>query len=110
MIFDICLCLMIAALAVPVALLWKKADDQQGQIINLALKVKELEDTVNRVDESTGMSLHELGLQFETFKNLYGEAAIEEKREAAKAEKAWADGINSIMSYGARFQDRGDTK
>lgn len=110
MIFDICLCLMIAALAVPVALLWKKADDQQGQIINLALKVKELEDTVNRVDESTGMSLHELGLQFETFKNLYGDAAIEEKREAAKAEKAWADGINSIMSYGARFQDRGDTK
>lgn len=109
MIFDICLCLMICALAVPVALLWKKADNQQGQIINLALKVRELEDTVTRVDESTGTALHELGLEFETFKTLYGEAAIEEKREAAKAEKAWADGINSIMSYGARFQDRGDT-
>lgn len=78
-------------------------------IINMSMKLAEVEDLANRVDSSTGTSLHELTRKFDEFNTLYGEAAIEEMREAAKAQKTWADGLNNVMSYGARFQGRGDT-
>ena len=101
-----------------------KMDRLETKIINLALKLNETNDMIQRMDDANGIALHEIrkivkdtetklheqGLEFETFKNLYGEAAVEELRQAAKAEKAWAEGLNGIMSYGAALQGRGDKK
>ena len=78
-------------------------------ITKLALKVAELEDTIHHIDESTGVELHQLRDELRRYQQLYGEAAVEAERETARAQKAWADGINGIMSYGANFQNRSDS-
>ena len=84
---------------------FNKAEDH---IIKLAMKVAELEDTIRRVDESTGAELNRIGRELKDYQSLYGEAAVEEIRESARAQKAWADGVNSIMNYGAQFQSKGE--
>ena len=43
----------------------------------------------------------------EAFKDDYGDAAIEEMRESARREKAWADGIDNIMSFGPNVYGSG---
>lgn len=80
------------------------------QIARLAANFIELEKKIDAIDESTGADIYKLKQEFEEFKTDYGEAAIEQMRQAAKSEKAWADGVNSIMSYGARFQGGGKPK
>ena len=79
-------------------------------IRHIALSIADVRDTVNRVDSSTGSEIFQLRKEFEAFKDDYGDAAIEEMRESAKREKAWAEGLDSIMSYGAALQGRGDTR
>ena len=95
----------VLALAITLAMKLTKAEDH---IIKLAMKVAELEDTIRRVDESTGAELNRLGRELKDYQSLYGEAAVEEIRESARAQKAWADGVNSIMNYGAQFQSKGE--
>lgn len=108
MTIGILLCVAAAFLIGAVAYLYHEVDKLLHQVINVAMKTTELEDRIDNVDDSTGIAIHELGLKIETFNKLYGEAVIEEKREAARAEKAWADGVNNIMSFGAGLHERGD--
>ena len=97
----------VATLVLALTLLSKitKAEDH---IIKLAMKVAELEDAIRRVDESTGMELNRIGRELKDYQSLYGEAAVEEMRESARAQKAWADGVNSIMNFGAQYQSKGE--
>lgn len=77
------------------------------QNARLAASLIELEKKIDTIDESTGADIFKLRQEFNEFKTDYGEAAVEQLRQAAKSEKAWADGVNSIMSYGARYQGGG---
>lgn len=89
------------------ALAWKY-DRLLQRVGKVALKVSELQQYVDRVDQSTGRAIHECRKEISEFKELYGEAAVEEIRESAKAQKAWADGLNNIMSFGASLHGRGE--
>lgn len=80
------------------------------QIAKVVAELIENDKKIDAVDESTGADIYQLRTEFNMFKADYGDAAIEEMRQAAKREKAWADGISEIMSYGARYQGRGDTE
>ena len=95
----------VLVLAIMLAMKLTKAEDH---IIKLAMKVAELEDTIRRVDESTGAELNRIGRELKDYQSLYGEAAVEEMRESARAQKAWADGVNSIMNFGAQYQSKGE--
>lgn len=95
----------VLVLAITLAMKLTKAEDH---IIKLAMKVAELEDTIRRVDESTGAELNRIGRELKDYQSLYGEAAVEEIRESARAQKAWADGVNSIMNFGAQYQNKGE--
>ena len=95
----------VLVLAITLAAKLTKAEDH---IIKLAMKVAELEDAIRRVDESTGMELNRIGRELKDYQSLYGEAAVEEIRESARAQKAWADGVNSIMNFGAQYQHGGE--
>ena len=97
----------VAALVLALALL-SKITKEENHIIKLAMKVAELEDTIRRVDESTGEELNRIGRELKDYQSLYGEAAVEEMRESARAQKAWADGVNSIMNFGAQYQSKGE--
>lgn len=108
MIFEILFTVAIIAILCVVLVFVKKQKETAERLIKLAMKVAELDVTINRVDESTGTEIHNIREEIDAFNRMYGEAAIEEKRQAAKAEKAWADGLNSIMSYGASHYGRGD--
>lgn len=110
MIFDIVISFCMASAIVAIAFLLKRQDTLIGRIASLALKVNDLENYIDRVDKSLGTEMNRLGKEFAEFRELYGDAAVEELRESAKREKAWANGINAIMSYGAHFQGRGDTE
>ena len=116
MIIEIVLCALFAGLFIYVGLLTRKFSEILDRLSFLALRVKEVEDLANRVDESTGAMLHtfqgninDLHKQFEEFKTEYGDAAVEEMKESAKAQKAWSDGLNNIMSFGADLYGRGDS-
>lgn len=76
-------------------------------IRHIALSIADVRDTVNRVDSSTGSEIFQLRKEFEAFKDDYGDAAIEEMRESARREKAWADGIDNIMSFGPNVYGSG---
>lgn len=116
MIIDILLCALFVGLFIYVGLLTRKFSEILDRLSFLALSVKEAEDLANRVDESTGASLHifqgslnDLHKQFEEFKTEYGDAAVEEMKESARAQKAFADGLNDVMSFGANLYGRGDS-
>lgn len=109
MIIDILLCVLFVGLFIYVGLLTRKFSEILDRLSFLALRVKEVEDLANRVDESTGAILHNFQKEFNDFKEEYGEAAIEEMKEGAKAQKAWAEGLNNIMSFGADLHGRGDS-
>ena len=115
MIIDIALCVLFVGLFIYVGLLTRKFSEILDRLSFLGLRVKEVEYLANRVDESTGAALHtfqsdlsEFGKEFTTFREEYGDAAVEEMKETAKAQKAWADGLNNIMSFGADLHGRGD--
>lgn len=80
------------------------------QIAKVVTSLIENDRKIDAIDESTGADIFKLRQELSEFKEDFGEAAIEQMREAARSEKAWADGVNSIMSYGARFQGGGKTK
>jgi hypothetical protein len=116
MIIEIVLCALFAGLFIYVGLLTRKFSEILDRLSFLALRVKEVEDLANRVDESTGAMLHtfqgninDLHKQFEEFKTEYGDAAVEEMKESARAQKAFADGLNDVMSFGANLYGRGDS-
>jgi hypothetical protein len=116
MIIEIVLCALFAGLFIYVGLLTRKFSEILDRLSFLALSVKEAEDLANRVDESTGAMLHtfqgnlnDLHKQLDEFKTEYGDAAIEEMKESAKAQKAFADGLNNMMSFGADLYGRGDS-
>ena len=108
MIFDVLVLIGMAIMVVLIVWDAKKQDKSQDHIIKLAMKVAELEDTIRRVDESTGAELNRIGRELKDYQSLYGEAAVEEIRESARAQKAWADGVNSIMNFGAQYQSKGE--
>ena len=81
-----------------------------AHIARLASEFVKLDTKVDTIDKNTGTDVFRLRKEFEEFKRDYGDAAIEEMRQNAKREKAWAEGIDSIMSYGARYQERGDSR
>lgn len=110
MIIDISMFLILGVLTGVVAYLSKRLAKAEKQIINLALRVTDIGDLANKVDRSTGTALYELKKEFKEFKADYGDAAIEEMKESAKAQKAFADGLGSIMNYGANLYGRGDAK
>lgn len=116
MIIEIVLCALFAGLFIYVGLLTRKFSEILDRLSFLALRVKEVEDLANRVDESTGAMLHtfqgninDLHKQFKEFKTEYGDAAVEEMKESARAQKAFADGLNDVMSFGANLYGRGDS-
>ena len=82
-----------------------KAFDQIARVVTALI---ENDKKIDAINESTGADVFLLRKEFEEFKVDYGEAAVEQMRQAARSEKAWADGVNSIMSYGARLQERGN--
>ena len=108
MIFEIAVVLLCVLLMSGVAVLTRKYDKLIRRVGKVAMKVADLEMTVNRVDESTGAEIHRLREEFLLFRQDYGDAAIDQMREEAKAQKAWADGLNDIMSFGANLHGRGD--
>lgn len=108
MLIEILQSLLILVLVVMFWYLTRKQEKLEQRQISMAMRMKDLDNLLTRVDESTGKEIHDLKGELQSFVDLYGEAAIEEKREAAKAEKAWADGLNNIMNYGAGPHGRGD--
>ena len=106
---DILLCGLIGLLFVWVVVLTNKYQKTLDCLTHMSLRVHEVEDLANRVDESTGAILHNFQKEFNDFKEEYGDAAIEEMKESAKAQKAWAEGLNNIMSFGADLHGRGDS-
>lgn len=100
---------LLGLMGVEIARLEKKIIHLFEQNARLAANQIEIDKKIDAVDESTGADIFKLRKELTDFRNEYGDAAIEEMREAARSEKAWADGVNGIMSYGARFQVRGDT-
>ena len=90
--------------------LYNRQNRAFDQLARLAAGLIENDKKIDAIDESTGADIFKLRQEFTEFKTDYGEAAIEQMREAARSEKAWADGVNSIMSYGARFQGGGKAK
>lgn len=108
MLIEILQSMLILFLVVMIWYLTRKQDRLERRQASMALWAKNMDDSLTRVDESTGKAIHDMQGELKSFIDQYGEAAIEEKREAAKAEKAWADGLNNIMSYGASLHGRGD--
>lgn len=108
MVFDILILAACLIMVVMIVFDAKKQDKTYDRLAKLAMKVAELEDTIHMVDESTGRDLHALRDELRDYQSLYGEAAVEAERQKARAEKAWADGVNSIMSYGAQYQRKDD--
>ena len=104
MVFDIITMVLAVAMGVLLAICITKQEKNNKHIIKLALKVAELEETVRRVDESTGIEINRLGKELRDFRESYGDAAVEELRQRAKKEKAFAEGLDNIMSYGAQYQ------
>lgn len=109
MIADIGMLVLICILFVCVAELFRQYNKLMDCVTNMALRVHEVEDLANRVDESTGAILHNFQKEFNDFREAYGDAAIDEMKESAKAQKAWAEGLNNIMSFGADLHGRGDS-
>lgn len=100
---EISLIVLFALLTACIVLIMRlhaKAEAQEQKTVKLAMRVADLIEQVRAIDDSTGIHLHELELEYETFKKLYGEAAIEREREAAKAERAFSEGVQNIMAYG----------
>ena len=91
------------------ARLEKRINHLFEQTTRLAANQIEIDKKIDAVDESTGTDIYQLREELRDFKTDYGEAAIDEMRQAAKREKAWADGLTSIMSYGARYQGGGNS-
>lgn len=108
MLIEILQSLLILVLVVLSWYLTRKQEKLEQRQVSMALRMKDLDNLLTRVDESTGKAIHDMKGELQSFIDQYGEAAIEEKREVAKAEKAWADGLNNIMSYGANLHGRGD--
>lgn len=98
---------LIGLLSVEIIRLERRINHLFEQNARLAANQIEIDKKVDGIDMSTGIDIHALRKEFDEFKTDYGEAAIEQMRQAARSEKAWADGVNSIMSYGARFQGGG---
>lgn len=105
-IFSVC----IVALAVIEVLQIRRLDKVVSRLSKMALKVHEIEKTVNSIDQSTGKSIFMLQTELRTFKEEFGDAAIEEMKKTAEAQKAFADGLNNIMEFGADLYGRGDDK
>lgn len=113
---DIVLLVLVIGLIAAVAVLAHKYDKILNCLTNVSLRVHEAEDLANRVDESTGAELHrvlaelhKLQEAFAKYREEFGDAEIEEMKQAAEAQKAWADGLNNIMSFGADHYGRGDS-
>ena len=106
----ICIIVLIGLISIELARLEKRINLLFEQNARLAANQIEIDKKIDAVDESTGTDIYQLREELRDFKTDYGEAAIEQMREAARSEKAWADGVNSIMSYGARFQGGGKAK
>ena len=110
MIFDCVLLALVLILAGIVVMLIEKTNKLQRMIVNAALNVTDLKKAIQEVDEATGADIARLRMQFADFRNDYGDAAIDAEKETARAQKAFADGLNDIMSYGAHLYGRGDNK
>jgi hypothetical protein len=108
MVIDILTVAAVTVLIVMFSIMLNKQNKAEKHIIKLAMKAAELEETIRRVDESTGVELNRLGRELRDYQTLYGEAAVEEIRERARKEKAWADGISNIMEYGSQYQSKGE--
>lgn len=88
---------------------YEKKLENYGELISrLANKYVELREDIERVDTSTGKDVYDLRSAFESFKTEYGDSAIVAQKETARAEKAWADGVNNIISYSPVAYGRGD--
>ena len=108
MFFDILFCVLAVVIVVLTSLALKKQNQNEEHIVKLAMKVAELEETIHRVDESTGQELNRIGVELRDYQQLYGEAAVEEIRERTKNEKKFAKGLESIMNFGAQYQSKGE--
>ena len=107
MLFDIVSLAIIAILIGIVIYLYFRQNKAFDQISKLVIELVKNDKKIEAIEQSTGSDIFLLRKEFEKFKTDYGEAAIEEMRQAARSEKAWADGVNSIMGYGAALQERG---
>lgn len=103
---DIVLFTLMICLIAAVAALAHKYDKLLSRLANVSLRVHEVEDLANRVDESTGVELHRVLTElhklqdaFAKYREEFGDAEIEEMKQAAEAQKAWANGLNNIMSF-----------
>lgn len=101
--------IIIACLAGFSVYIYKKLMKAFNLITKLTVELINKDKKIDNIDQSTGADIFKLRKEFDAFKSEYGDAAIEEMREHAKREKAWAEGIDSIMSYGAALQGRGDS-
>lgn len=103
----ICIIILIGLLGIEITRLEKRINLAFDQTARLAASLIEIDKKLDSIDESTGADIYQLRKEFDEFKTDYGEAAIEQLRQAARSEKAWADGVSNIMSYGARYQGGG---
>lgn len=110
------LLVLVFGLIAAVAVLVHKYDRILNCLTRVSLRVHEVEDLANRVDESTGIELHRVQTElhklqeaFAKYREEYGDAEIEEMKESARAQKAFADGLNNIMSFEADHYGRGDS-
>lgn len=110
MVFNIVFSILIGGLIGANVYMFRKLRRMTDRMAHLALKVKDNHDFVDRVDKSTGKALNDLRREMDEFKDLYGEATAEEIRESAKAQKAWADGLNSIVQFGASHYGGGNSE
>ncbi len=102
--------LLMGCVCVYMAYEHKRKKHMQKQLISLALKVNEISDFTAKVEQTTGRELYELRKEFNEFVADYGEAAVTALREEARQQKALADGLNSIMQFGADLYGRGEAK
>lgn len=93
------LVLMTGAVIVGFTILTNKIDRIENQNVNLAQRLADAYEEISRVDESCGVEMHRVETKLDEFLQDHGEAMVEELRQAAKAEKAWTEGVNSILSY-----------
>lgn len=101
--------IIIACLASFSVYTYKKLMKAFDLITKLTVELINNDKKIDNIDQSTGADIFKLRKELDAFKSEYGDASIEEMREHAKREKAWAEGIDSIMSYGAALQGRGDS-
>ena len=92
----ICIIVLIGLISIGLARLEKRINLLFEQNARLAANQIELEKKMDAIDESTGADIFKLRQEFTDFKTDYGEAAIEQMREAQDQRKLGQMGSTAL--------------